>query len=90
MAYQRTSIALGGGRVFDLYKTGLFVVTGSHGEPRENAFGTRVRKRSVLARGRMVDGGTLRVTRGPLSYLQVRKLLLDAGYHMKVLSGGRR
>lgn len=66
MAYQRLSVTLGEGRFFDLYKTGLFVITGSHGEPRENAFGTRVRKRSVLARGRMVDGGTLRVTRGPL------------------------
>lgn len=89
-SYQRTSVALGGGRFFDLYRTGLFVVTGSHGQQRENVFGTRVRSRSVLARGRMRDKETLRVTRGPLTSKTVRELLHAAGYPVKVVSGGRR
>ncbi len=37
MAYQRLSVTLGEGHFFDLYKTSLFVITGSHGEPRENS-----------------------------------------------------
>ncbi len=88
--FQRTTIHLGEGRYFDLRKTGLFVVTGSHGESRENPFGVRVRKREVLSRGRMIDGNTLRVVRSKLPATKVRDLLQAAGYQVKVISAVRR
>lgn len=76
---QRLTVYLSDGVVFDLYRTGLFVITRASGPAREGRFVT-VRPKRVLARGRAISGDTLRVTRGELSTKQVRALLHDAGY----------
>lgn len=88
--YQRLTVLLPEGRMFELYRTGLFVITKRTGESYENDFGSRVRPQDVLARGRMRDANTLRVTRGPLSVNKVRDLLRGAKYNVTVISGRTR
>lgn len=90
MNYQQTTVHLGNGLLFDVYRTGLFVITRPHGESHENIHGIRVRRRDVLARGRMRNGDTVVVTRGGLSTVKVRDMLHGAGYPLKVVRGDRR
>ena len=77
---QRLTVYLTDGSIFDLHRTGLFVITRASGSAREGRYGQTVRPKRVLARGRAISGDTLRVTRGEMSPKQVRALLHDAGY----------
>ncbi len=73
-----------------MYPTGMFAVTASAGEARENIHGTRVRSRTVFAAGRATDPGTLTIGRGTWSAAELRKALDLAGYSLKVTRASKR